>query len=886
MVLDSQPLEAYPLLIFPEPSRASRASLHGGAGRIRLPGARRQAERITPQFQRLREAMEHQRVTVQDNPLGIRPELALVLETVGSVSNFIGAVRRVDGMEWLGESSLTDIQPDDDFQDESRPQRQLNGQLFVTMSDQLALRELQRIFETWHEHPDASFERGLTPLKHVFENLRTIRPWGVEDRLRDTGIIDTWQSDIENDSRTVNFEAELWFRNNRARREQAEAYVRTLVENLEGEIIQRCVIEEIAYHAVLGRIPAARAADIIGQREVRLLQCEDMMYLRPVGQCTVPSWSDDSPAIEAMSSIPTSPAPMAEPIVALFDGLPLAGHHWLQSWLEIDDPDDYEAHYLAEERKHGSGMASLICHGELDNPAEPLSRKLYVRPILKPRRGFNGLFEENIPDDVLPVDLIHRAVRRLYEPEGTQPPAAPSVRIINLSVCDPARPLENGMSSWARLLDWLSYKYNVLFVVSAGNHLHDIVLDVPRDGLTHLSPHDRLKTVVRAIAADTRHRRLLSPAETVNGLTVGADHVDASTPYPNPDLIDPFPLATAQTPAASGMLAGSSQPNGSANLPSTISAHGPGYRRSIKPDISLPGGRQFHREPLLDSRPNALLQVATFTRPPGQLVATPGPQGQLDRTHHTRGTSNAAALASRSANFLYDVIVQLRGRDGANIPLEYDAVLIKALLVHGADWADNKGLYESILMNGENSRTFRDYVSRFLGYGSANVAKAMSCTEQRVSVLGYGRLRDGDGEEFSFPLPPSLSARSEKRRLTVSLAWFSPINSSNQNYRVAHLWFNPANAVAPTRLHADHRAVQRGTVQHEILEGDHAAVFQDGDAIGLKVNCRAVGGKITEPIKYGLAVTLEVAEGIDIPIYQEVRDRLAVRVPINPRGSP
>ena len=208
------------------------------------------------------------------------------------------------------------------------------------------------------------------------------------------------------------------------------------------------------------------------------------------------------------------------------------------------------------------------------------------------------------------------------------------------------------------------------------------------------------------------------------------------------------------------------------------------------------------------------------------------------------------------------------------------------MLVHGADWLEKKLLYESILKDGQNSKTFRDYVGRFLGYGSANIAKATACTEQRVSVLGYGRLGDGDGDEFSFPLPPSLSARNEKRRLTVTLAWFSPINSSNQNYRVAQLWFNPKNSLAPTRIHADYRAAQRGTVQHEILEGDHAEVFQDGDVIRLKVNCRAVGGRITEPVRYGLAVTLETAEGIDIPIYQEVRARLAVRVQINPEGSP
>ena len=886
MVFNSRSRADYPLLIFPEPSRAVRAGLSGGGGPPKLPGAIRQAERITPQFQRLHEAMEHQRVTLQNNPLGIQPELALVLETVGSVGDFIGAVRRVEGLEWLVELTLTDIPPDDDFQDERRPQRQLNGQLFVTMSDQRALRELQGLFDSWQENPDAPFEDGFAPLKHVFEHLITIRPWGIEDRLRDTGIFEMWQLDIENDSRIVNFEAELWFRNDQAKRQQAEAHVRSIVENLGGEIIQQCVIQEIAYHAVLGRIPASRAPDIIGRREVSLLQCEGMMYLRPVGQCAAPTWSDDSSGTQVIGEAPPSQSPLAEPVVALFDGLPLAGHALLQRWLEIDDPDEYEATYLARERRHGSGMASLICHGELDEQAVSLTRKLYVRPILQPRRGFGGRFEENIPDDVLPVDLIHRAVRRLYEPEGDQPPVAPSVRIINLSVCDPARPLENGMSSWARLLDWLSFKYNVLFIVSAGNRLQDIQLDVPRDDLMNLSEEGRLKAVVRAIAADTRHRRLLSPAETINGITVGADHVDASTPFANPDLIDPFQLATASTSSTSRASANLPQPHISVNLPSTISAHGPGYRRSIKPDISLPGGRQFLREPLANSQQNALLEISEFTRPPGQRVATPGPEGQLDRTYHTRGTSNAAALASRGANFLYDLIVQLRSQNGANIPIEYDSVLIKALLVHGADWNKNKLLYESILKNGQNSKTFRDYVGRFLGYGSANIARAITCTEQRVSVLGYGRLRDDDGDEFSFPLPPILSAKNEKRRLTVTLAWLSPINSSNQNYRVAQLWFNPANDLAPTRIHADYQAARRGTVQHEILEGENAVVFQDGDVIRLKINCRAVAGRITEPIRYGLVVTLEVAEGINIPIYQEVRARLVVRVQVNPAGSP
>lgn len=156
----------------------------------------------------------------------------------------------------------------------------------------------------------------------------------------------------------------------------------------------------------------------------------------------------------------------------------------------------------------------------------------------------------------------------------------------------------------------------------------------------------------------------------------------------------------------------------------------------------------------------------------------------------------------------------------------------------------------------------------------------MVCTDQRVTVLGVGKLDDGEGQEFLLPLPPSMSAVTEKRRLTVTLSWLTPLNSARQSYRIAHLWFSPKNDLAEHTIFADHNAVQRGTVQHQVLESSKAVDFQDGDGIKIKVNCRADAGDIPEPIRYALAVTLEVAEGIDIPVYQEVQDRLRLRVQI------
>ena len=242
-------------------------------------------------------------------------------------------------------------------------------------------------------------------------------------------------------------------------------------------------------------------------------------------------------------------------------------------------------------------MASLICHGELDDGEPPITRRLYTRPILRPvAEGLGQAWREKIPEDELAVDVIHRAVRRLFDGDGDEPAVAPGVRVINLSVCDDRRPFVREMSPLARLLDWLAFKYRVLFVVSAGNHGHAIELDVPRDGLEQLTQEEREAAVFSALAADTRNRSLLSPSETLNGLTVGAVHSDSSEIPDGYRLINPFD---------------------GTGFPSVVSAHGPGHRRSVKPDLLLPGGRQSLAERLGTAHENAVLEVSDFRAPPG-----------------------------------------------------------------------------------------------------------------------------------------------------------------------------------------------------------------------------------------------------------------------------
>jgi hypothetical protein len=63
-------------------------------------------------------------------------------------------------------------------------------------------------------------------------------------------------------------------------------------------------------------------------------------------------------------------------------------------------------------------------------------------------------------------------------------------------------------------------------------------------------------------------------------------------------------------------------------------------------------------------------------------------------------------------------------------------------------------------------------------------------------------------------------------------------------------------------------------VQHEILEGDRASVFADGDVLTIQVNCAAEAGDVRDEVPYALAVSLEAAPHLDVPVFAEISQRI------------
>jgi hypothetical protein len=442
----------YPLLLFSTPTKADRDPGHGGGSPVHRPSVERQRQRIAPKLATLNQAFDARRLTLQQIAPTENPELVLVIETIGSVANFAKAVRKVPGLEWILEEDEDGIAPDEDFFDENTPTKNLSGQLFVLASNRQALDELLALWNRYQADPAASFARGLAPFRHVFAQLKDIRPWGVADRLGDD-VRAYWQERIDEQAPAVRFEIEAWYFASTQKNEIARGEIATRVAALNGQIISRALIPDIGYHGLLVELPAAALTEILAGKIPELVLSDRVMYFRPRAQSIVDLGTDGILLPHVADPVN---AQQGEPVVALLDGLPMQNHALLAGRLIVDDPDGWAAGYEAKDRVHGTAMASLVLHGELDGPVRPASRPIYVRPVLRPdpTDTFHSRRHEHTPDDVLLIDLMHRAVRRICEGDAGEGASAPTVRVVNISIGDESRSFDRALSPWARLLDW------------------------------------------------------------------------------------------------------------------------------------------------------------------------------------------------------------------------------------------------------------------------------------------------------------------------------------------------------------------------------------------------------------------------------------------------
>ena len=834
---------------------------------------------IGPRFDRIEQTIGNPDALadLRDDPSAIVPERALVFELASSVVDFYRAIRSVPSLEFLGEDER-DAEPDDVFfeRDEDGQRlshRRVPRRLYFTMPDRAALGQLVSLWNRYQRGDPR--ERGFAAWTNVFGHLVDVRPWGPTDRLTAETVSDFEETLEAYPDSPIRLEVEFWYRRDLRRRNEVEDALSAKLEEMGGTVASCVSIEAIWYHAALVSLPAAAMRDLIDKPELGLAAIDDVMSLQPQSLVEGPVEGDLDGLAEV--DISREQAPRDEPIVALLDGMPLAQHDCLSNRLTIDDPEDFGDKYRsATDQRHGTAMASLILHGDLNGPKSdpPVAGKLYVRPVMYPQYNPVGGATEAMPPDGLGIDLIWRAFIRMFEGEGGDEPTAPRVCVVNLSLGNPKRRLAGVMSPWARLIDYLSWRYNVLIIVSAGN-IQDRLELIGVGNWTdfeNASESDRQAVMIRSILQRRADRRLLSPAEAINSLAIGAAHCDHVQ--------------------QSGFLPLSINPHENPFLPNMSSALGTGFKRSVKPEILVPGGAEY----ISASRTNAPIEVRP-TAPPGKNfgigVASPDTSGQTNCRANMSGTSVATALATHNSLRILEMLRELPNEaphPRADDP-SFHAVILKALVVHSACWDNDTAAALGSVASEQTKLPWeheRDEIGRFLGFGCPRFERVIDCAKNRATMLGWNMVGSKETDQFALPLPKGLDGLPGFRALTVTIAWTTPITPNHRAYRLAKIEADPGGdkkfsiGVKNAQYQPSHNAVGRGSVCHRRWEGGDAAKFVDSGNVLLNVTCRPAAGALDDQIRYAVVATLEVGQDVAVDVYNDIRTQIKDAIGVHP----
>lgn len=794
-------------------------------------------QRLGPKFTRLREvlARDEGALELRADPTALAPETIIVFELTGALRDFSKAVDRVPGLRFIGQEDGAFEEGDED---------ENSGELYLTVPDAAAL---QQILRMWDLHNDQKpLGVGHREWTAVFQCLHDVRRWGPRDRVTDEAAAQLLDAA---DGEFVRVELELMVHRSPERQAQARNSVKAGVTALGGEVLRSAQIPEIAYDALLVSLPTDEVRAIAERGAGTLAEDPEVFAIRPQ------SFAQLIPAEDAEEVEFDRGDVVGDPIIAILDAVPVANHSVLSGRLIVHDPDGLSERSVGR-REHGTAMSSLVIWGDLKADLEPQTRPVLLRPVMFASAEHN---DERFPNDSLVVDDIVRAVRDLLDDRLEDGPAAPSVVVVSISLGDITRPFSGRMSPWARALDWLSSHYGVLFLVSAGN-ISSLTYNqhLDEDDFLAVVGEDRTRSTLEVMRNELPHRRIISPGEAVNVLTVGAAHDDLVNGHETVGNVHDL-LPTGR-------------------FPSPASRHGPGYRNSVKPDLLALGGRIRARSSPIGSPP--VLKYGPATSNGGLQVAGSNPS----QAAWSGYTSAATALTSRAAGQLYDALDAAYGEAFSLLPRERKALILKALLVHRASVPDASRDAVLDIFGPANTRLHHQRsanVRRLFGYGFPAWDEVQACLLSRATLWGQGVVGEDEALTFNLPLPASVYGNRTPRRVTATLSWFSPIEPGMRDYKAVRLQIEEPDALAlvgvkPQKGQTQKNESLRGTTFHRSWSGQKLIKAVDDGYLPITVSRKPdTAEDLPGATAFGLVVTLESEGGLEV--YDSVRARLAVQ---------
>lgn len=769
---------------------------------------------------------------------------------------FAQAIQAVPGLELMGED-IAELADDEGVAFE--------GFYYLVLPNAAATNDMLALWTRWN----ANQALGQTHARwnDVFECLHELRRWGPQDRLRpeDAEFIRDMAAHQPNDE--IVLEIELLFRRG-AVADTARAEAIASVQAVGGRVLQQVRHEGFAFDALLIGLPAAAALSAADHAPGSLSALESAFSIRVQSLADVTVAEVDN-ELGVSGSAEVDADPPLPPILTIIDAVPQQNHVRLAGRLIVEDALRLEPLSVGA-RRHGTAMASLVIHGDLDRGEPPLTRRIVLAPLMFAPDASDEIFR---PERILVDDFV-MSVLRIKRGISGVPASAPQTLIFSVSLGDRHRPFHGRMSPWARAMDWLSAELGVLFIVSAGNAVHTLAALqlTSSQAFGQLQGADRSKAVLAALRDDMRNRTLLAPGESINAITVGALHDDDRNGAAN--------IGSSYDPLPDG------------RFPSVVSRLGPGFGRSVKPDILMRGGRL--RVTVWDAAGSLELRPSVANQYGGVRVCGHGVDGGgiAAREGWSGASSAAAALAARGAHRIHDALVDAYGENFLSLADERKALVLKALLAHRARWPHPEMAIVADVFgpSGKRQAVARKMNAiRVFGFGLADIDEAIGCIESRATLWGEGAVVEDDAAVFSVPLPPSLSGQRVPHAVTATLAWFSPVIPGRRAYKSVRLTVEEPQTlgtlgVKPASDMGDRNQTERGTLFHRRWQGDQVAQISEGDGLLLRVARKPDREDDVDrtPVAFGLAVSIEA--DVELDIYQEVAEKVSVRATIPVRA--
>ncbi|QOQ83851.1 S8 family peptidase [Comamonas thiooxydans] len=562
--------------------------------------------------------------------------------------------------------------------------------------------------------------------RQILEAISGIDAWSEEDRkswaLKNIGFPN---------SPTFKLDVELWpveVANHPSRTQLTSAFERWLVDQ-HIDKLDRINLDSLLIYRV--EVSAAQAQLLLMHRDVRLVD------LIPSTGIKVQQLDRD---INELPRFIASPAENAARVCILDSGV--NGNHPLLKSAMGESASFINEEGDADEAGHGTAVAGVALYGDV----EACNNSNFWRPEFW---LFSGKVMKRCPhsgdavyDELSLEASLTKAVEYFVEL---------GCRIFNLSLGNSNSPYDGThVRGLAYILDVLSRRHNILFVVSTGNFCGSENPPLPVSSWRDEYPE--------YLVAD--QSAIIDPAPAMTVLTVGsiARHNATVDSQRYPDIYHLSPATE--------------------NQPSPFTRHGPSVKGALKPELVAVGGNLASPMRQVDS------QWKVHMRGLGVLTLNNRPVGST-LFKEISGTSLAAPY-----------ITHLAGRLLNEYP-NASANLLRAMLVNHAYLPPEvtSSFSEEFKTSYKEAKAtlHRDVARDIAGYGAVSDADLFSSSDNVVVLMSEETIENDGCQFFELPLPDAyLRSSRGTRELCITLAYSPVVRTTRIEYLATQISFRLA----------------------------------------------------------------------------------------------